>query len=78
MWGARRLLELVSTSLPLLVVIDDIQSAEQTFLDFLDLVLASPEQAPILLLCTSRHELIERHPEWSLAHADRDDHASSP
>ena len=70
MWGARRLLELVSTPLPLLVVIDDIQSAEQTFLDFLDLVLASPDRAPILLLCTSRHELIERHPEWSLAHAD--------
>ena len=78
MWGARRPLELVSTSLPLLVVIDDIQSAEQTFLDFLDLMLESPEQARILLLCTSRHELQRAPPGMVAGARRRDDHASAP
>ena len=68
-WGARRLLEAVSVGLPLLVVIDDIQYAEATFLEFLDQVLQTTAAAPILVLCTARHDLLERHPDWSAAHA---------
>lgn len=70
MWGARRLLEAVSAELPLLIVIDDIQSAEATFLEFIDQLLGTTADAPILVLCSARHELFERHPDWAGAHAD--------
>ena len=68
MWGARRFFEAISASLPLLMVIDDIQSAETTFLEFIDYLLATTTTAPILVLCTARHELQERHPDWAGAH----------
>jgi class 3 adenylate cyclase/tetratricopeptide (TPR) repeat protein len=69
LWGARRLLETMARRQPLAFIIDDIHSAEATFLDLLDHVVEVAEDAPILLLCSSRHELAERHPEWSEAHA---------
>ena len=49
------------------MIVDDIHSAETTFLEFLDHLLEAVDGAPILLLCTARHELAERHPEWLLA-----------
>jgi class 3 adenylate cyclase/tetratricopeptide (TPR) repeat protein len=68
LWGGRRLLEALAADRPLTMIVDDIHSAETTFLEFLDHLLQSVEGAPILLLCTSRHELAERHPEWLAAH----------
>ena len=68
MWGARRLIETIAESLPVLMVIDDVHSAEKTFLEFIDHVLEASTKAPIVILCTARHELRERHPEWSSAH----------
>ena len=70
-WGARKLLESLAQERPLVAIIDDIHSAEQTFLDLLDHLLETVERAPILLLCAARHELVERHADWSAAHADR-------
>jgi len=69
MWGMRRLLEALAADRPLVMIVDDIHSAEQTFLDFIDHLLETAEDAPIVLLCTARHELRERHPDWSAAHA---------
>jgi class 3 adenylate cyclase/tetratricopeptide (TPR) repeat protein len=68
MWGGRRLLESLAHDRPLAMIIDDIHSAETTFLDFIDHLLEAVEGAPLLLLCSARHEIAERHAEWLEAH----------
>ncbi len=68
-WGARKLLEALARVRPLVVLVDDIHSAEQTFLDFLDHLVEAIREAPVLLLCSARHELLEGHAEWSESHS---------
>ena len=68
-WGARRMLEILSREQPLVFIIDDLQSAEATFLDFVDAIVESSTDAPIVLLTSARRELSERHPDWCEAHA---------
>jgi class 3 adenylate cyclase/tetratricopeptide (TPR) repeat protein len=68
MWGGRRLLEQLAARQPLAMIVDDIHSAETTFLEFLDHLLEAVEDAPILLLCSARQEIAERHAEWLSAH----------
>ncbi|HEX2542640.1 MAG TPA: adenylate/guanylate cyclase domain-containing protein [Caldimonas sp.] len=63
-WAARKFLESLTADGPLVALIDDIHWAESAFLDLLVHVLDSSENAPILLLCTSRHDLLEKRPEW--------------
>jgi class 3 adenylate cyclase/tetratricopeptide (TPR) repeat protein len=63
-WAARRLLERLASQKPLIVVIDDIHWAEMTFLDLIRFVVDSGE-APIVLVCSSRKDLLEEHPEWA-------------
>jgi len=62
-WAVRKLLEALAADRPLLVVVDDIHSAETTFLELLDHLVDSAD-APILLLCSARHELLEQHADW--------------
>ena len=64
-WGARRLLESLARMQPLLVLFEDVHWAESTFLDLIENVVESTDDAPLTLVCTARHELIERLPEWS-------------
>jgi tetratricopeptide (TPR) repeat protein len=66
-WGARRFLEHLGGQQPVLAIIDDIHWAESTFLDLIDSLVESVADAPVLLLCTSRHELIERQPDWGVS-----------
>jgi class 3 adenylate cyclase/tetratricopeptide (TPR) repeat protein len=68
MWGGRRLLETLAAQRPLTMIVDDIHSAETTFLEFLDHLLENVDGASILLLCSARHEIAERHAEWLAAH----------
>ncbi|HJW21392.1 MAG TPA: adenylate/guanylate cyclase domain-containing protein, partial [Candidatus Limnocylindrales bacterium] len=69
LWGARRLLETLAHERPLAFIIDDLHSAESTFLDLLDAVVGTESGVPIVLLCSARRELLERHADWSQAHA---------
>jgi predicted ATPase/class 3 adenylate cyclase len=62
-WGIRKVLEALAHERPLVVVIDDIHSAETTFLELLEHVIGSAEGA-IVLLCSARHDLLDRRPEW--------------
>jgi predicted ATPase/class 3 adenylate cyclase len=62
-WGARRLVEVLARDRPLVVIVDDIHWAEPTFLDLLQYV-AREASAPLVLVCSSRPELLETHPEW--------------
>ena len=63
-WAARKFLEKLAADRPLVALIDDIHWAEQAFLDLMEHVLGTAENAPILLLATSRPDLIEKRPEW--------------
>jgi class 3 adenylate cyclase/tetratricopeptide (TPR) repeat protein len=59
-WAFRKLLE---EQTPLVVVLDDIQWGEETFLDLVEST-ALLVAAPLLLLCMARPELLERRPAW--------------
>ena len=48
---------------PIVVVFDDIHWAEPTFLDLIERLTATIEGAPVMILCTSRHELLEKQPD---------------
>jgi class 3 adenylate cyclase/tetratricopeptide (TPR) repeat protein len=63
-WGARRLLESRAASRPVIVVVDDIHSAEATFLDLLTHLVDSPTPHPILVLCSARPEVATVHSDW--------------
>ena len=64
-WAARRLFEAVARRRPLVVVFDDIQWAEPTFLDLIEHVADLSRGAPIVLLCLARPELLDARPGWS-------------
>lgn len=63
-WGFRRLLEEQARDGPLVVVFDDIQWGEETFLDLIEHVADLSRDAPVLLLCMARPELMEKRPGW--------------
>jgi class 3 adenylate cyclase/tetratricopeptide (TPR) repeat protein len=65
-WGARRFLEELAAERPVLMFIDDIHWAESTFLDLIANLVKSVEVAQVLLVCSSRRELLDRQPEWGL------------
>ena len=58
-WAFRKLLE---EQAPLVVVFDDIQWGEETFLDLVESTALLSTGAPLLLLCMARPELVERRP----------------
>ena len=49
---------------PLVLVFDDLQWAEPTFLDLVDHVTDLARDAPLLLLCVARPELLDHRPGW--------------
>jgi class 3 adenylate cyclase/tetratricopeptide (TPR) repeat protein len=69
-WAARRYLEMLAAEEPLVVVLDDLHWAEETFLDLVEYV-TDFAAAPILLLCTARSDLIDRRPAWTLPRPNR-------
>src|ERR671924_22961 len=60
----RRILERMSRERPLVVVFDDLQWAERTFLDLVDHVTDLARDAPILLVCVARPDLLDIRPGW--------------
>jgi class 3 adenylate cyclase/tetratricopeptide (TPR) repeat protein len=63
-WGFRKLLEQEARSRPLVVVFDDLQWAEETLFELVEHVADLSRDAPVLLLCMARPELLERRPSW--------------
>ena len=59
----RAYLELIARRAPLVLVLEDIHWADEGLLDFIEFA-ARWAEAPILLLCLARHELLERRPAW--------------
>ncbi|HEX7382752.1 MAG TPA: AAA family ATPase, partial [Burkholderiaceae bacterium] len=63
-WAARKFLETLAASAPLVALVDDIHWAEPAFLDLLENMLETSSGAAVLLLATSRHDLLEDRPQW--------------
>ena len=60
----RKLLESRAAGRPQVVVIEDIQWAEELFLDLIEHVADLSRDSPIFLLCIARQELLELRPGW--------------
>src|SRR6478736_3820809 len=63
-WAVRRLFEVLARERPLLVLLEDVHWAEPTLLDLIEHVSRWSRDAPILLLCVARPELLEEQPWW--------------
>ena len=67
----RRLLEELARERPLVVVVEDIHWAEPTFLDLLEYLAGWTHDAPVLLLCLARPDLLDERPGWLAARTRR-------
>ena len=67
-WAVRRLFERLAADRPLLVVLEDVHWAEPTLLDLVEHVSRWSRDAPILILCVARGELLEERPQWEGVH----------
>jgi class 3 adenylate cyclase len=63
-WAFRKLLEARAQERPLVVVFDDVHWGEPAFLDLIEHVADLSRDAPILLLCLARPELLDHRPAW--------------
>ncbi len=66
-WAFRKLLGAAAAECPLVVVFEDIQWAEERFLELVEQVALLSGDAPILLLCLARPELLDASPRWPVA-----------
>ena len=64
-WAARRLLETLARSRPLLVIFEDLHWAEPTFLDLVESLAVQAGRSPLILVCVARPELLETRPAWA-------------
>jgi tetratricopeptide (TPR) repeat protein len=58
------LLETLARTRPLVIVFDDIHWGEPTFLDLVDRVADWITDAPVLVVCMARPELLDIRPQW--------------
>jgi predicted ATPase len=63
-WAVRKLLEHLGATSPVVVLIDDIQWGEPTFLDLLEYLAEWIQSAPVVFICLARPELLEQRPGW--------------
>jgi class 3 adenylate cyclase len=66
-WATRRLLESLARSQPLVVVFDDIQWAEPPLLELIHYLAGYVREAPVMVICVARQDLLERSPSWASA-----------
>jgi class 3 adenylate cyclase/tetratricopeptide (TPR) repeat protein len=63
-WAVRKLFEAMADRSTLMAVFDDIHSAEPALLDLIEHIADWSRDAPILVLCTARPELLDGRPGW--------------
>ena len=66
-WAIRRLVDHVARERPLVVVIEDVHWATPTGLDLIEHVADLSRDAPLLLLCPARPELLDARPSGAAA-----------
>ena len=63
-WAIRKLFETLAAERPVVIVIDDIHWAEPTLIDLIEHIADLSRDAPLLLLCMARPELLDVRPNW--------------
>ena len=63
-WAIRRMLEAIARRRALALVFDDVQWGEATFLDLVEHIAHRSRDAPILLVCMARPDLLDLRPTW--------------
>lgn len=66
-WAIRKLVEVVAAGRPVVVLFDDIQWAEPTFLQLLEYLADWAVRAPILVVSMARRELLDDRPDWAVS-----------
>src|SRR5829696_6822937 len=77
-WAVRRAFEASARQRPLVVCFEDLHSAEPTLLDLIDYLVGWSRNAPILLICLARPELVERRPSLIAPSPNQDALALEP
>jgi class 3 adenylate cyclase/tetratricopeptide (TPR) repeat protein len=68
-WAVREHLAAVARE-PAVIVIDDLQWAEPAVFEIIEGLAERAEDAPLLLLCVARPQLLEAHPSWAAGRAN--------
>lgn len=63
-WGFRKLVEALARKQPTVLVFDDVNTGEPRFLDLVDHLADWVRDAPLLIVCMARPELLETRPAW--------------
>jgi len=63
-WAVRTWLQSLAERRPVVWVVDDIHWAEPTLLELLSHLVESATTHPISILCSARHDLLDRMPDW--------------
>jgi tetratricopeptide (TPR) repeat protein len=61
-WAVRRLFETLARGRPVVLVLEDVHWAEPTLLDLLEHVVSRTRDAPLLVACLARPELLDARP----------------
>ena len=64
-WSVRKLLEAVARRRPVVLVLEDVHWAEPTLLDLVEYLGDWCRDAPLLVLCLARPDLLEERPMWA-------------
>jgi class 3 adenylate cyclase len=63
-WAYRKLFEALAQERPLVLLLEDVHWAEPTLLDLVEHVAGWTRDAPLLILCLARPELLDERPGW--------------
>jgi class 3 adenylate cyclase/tetratricopeptide (TPR) repeat protein len=63
-WAAREWAEMLAAAMPLVLVFEDIHWAEEPLLDLIEHLADWVRDAPLLILCLARPELLDERPGW--------------
>src|SRR5262249_44483239 len=64
-WGFRKLAEALAREQPTVIVFDDVNSGEPRFLELVEHLAELVHDAPLLLVCMARPELLDLRPTWA-------------
>jgi predicted ATPase/class 3 adenylate cyclase len=69
-WAVRRFFECLASRRPLVVCFEDIHWAEPTLLDLIEYLTTLSRNAPVLMICLARPELLDERATWATPRAE--------
>ncbi len=69
-WAFRKLFGALASDQPLVLVFDDLHWADARLLDFIEELVDRQAEAPILVVCLARPDLLEQRPSWGGGNLD--------